>query len=322
MIERESLYWDEFKKRIVETISSLKKNRLPEVRRVAVFITNECNLNCEYCNFERKSEFMNEELFDNIINRFSSKTIIHITGGEPSTVPWLYEYVKKHGESLRFHINSNLFLPAPYNSIKRLKVSLDSCNPEVFNKLVHSKKAFDNVVRNISDASEKTVTSVTYTLTKSNLSDAINFVRFTNKTFPKLYAVTFSIYKGDNKDFVISKDEADLFFKETVPELKKELKGESYYLFNEVMDNASQLVNGIRFPELDLIKTRICYLSLSERTFSPKGEESFCSHLYRDKIKQERNVITPRCYYGCAKKLAKFNTEVFKEVICGGANGI
>ena len=41
MIERESLYWDEFKKRMVETISSLKRTQLPEVRRIAVFVTGQ-----------------------------------------------------------------------------------------------------------------------------------------------------------------------------------------------------------------------------------------------------------------------------------------
>ena len=51
-MEREpgSLYWDDFNRRIKETVVAVKNNTQPPVRRVSIFITNKCNFGCHYCN--------------------------------------------------------------------------------------------------------------------------------------------------------------------------------------------------------------------------------------------------------------------------------
>ena len=53
-----------------------------------------------------------------------------------------------------------------------------------------------------------------------------------------------------------------------------------------------------------------CYLSMSERVISPSGQESFCSHLYRDGIMNTEPNKHEKCKYGCNQRLVKFNEEV------------
>jgi len=195
-----SLYWDDFERRISETVSAVNSKTKPPVRRVAVFITNRCNFRCHYCNVNQNEKTLSEEAFNGIINRYGSGAIIHITGGEPSVVPWLYSYMENR-KDVRFHLNTNAYLAPPKN-IKRLKVSLDTQYKDYFNFLIGVNfNAFDSVVENIRQACKNTVVSITYTLTKENHKDSVEFAKWALKQFPGLYAVFFSVYKGDNKRF-------------------------------------------------------------------------------------------------------------------------
>lgn len=53
-----------------------------------------------------------------------------------------------------------------------------------------------------------------------------------------------------------------------------------------------------------------CYLSMSERVIGPDGEESTCSHLYRDGIKSKEPCKHGVCRYGCNQRLVAFNNVV------------
>ena len=90
--------------RIKETANCINNNLPVPVRRVAVFVTDRCNLKCQYCNLPQHGHTMDETRFDNIINKHK-EAIFHITGGEPSIVKWLYPYLKTHQG--RFHLNTN-----------------------------------------------------------------------------------------------------------------------------------------------------------------------------------------------------------------------
>ena len=102
---RHSLYWDDFNRRIDETVDALNNNRTPTVRRVAVFITNKCNFRCDYCNDPHKKDALSKEDFVNLVEKYGKTAIIHITGGEPSVVPWLYKFIEENGDKYRFHFN-------------------------------------------------------------------------------------------------------------------------------------------------------------------------------------------------------------------------
>ena len=304
---RHSKYWDDFERRINETVNAIKTESNPPVRRVAIFITNMCNFKCHYCNVDQNKQIMTEKIFDDIVKKYGQTAALHITGGEPSIVPWLYHYIDKH-PSIHFNLNSNLFLSPPKN-IKRLKVSLDSQNPIYFNKLVNKKGAFEKVINNIKKAIEYTTVSITCTLTKENYLNSPDFMKWCRNEFPNLYAVFFSVYKGKNDRFQFNKKTADDFFINVKPRLESQMDKESLALLSETIDEKKRIMQGIRFPENYHKK---CFISMSERTIDHTGIEYNCSHLYRDGIKHISNEKNSKCLYGCNRRLIMFNQEVSK----------
>lgn len=299
---RHSKYWDDFERRINETVNSVKFGTPLPIRRVACFITDKCNFRCQYCNGSFKCNELNEKQFNDIVQKYP-QSIIHITGGEPSIVKWLYPYIEK--TKATFHLNTNAYIRPPKN-IKRLKVSLDSYNSKTFNNLV-GVNAFDRVVENIKWASTKTVTSITCLLNKQTYVDTPKFMKWCRITFPDLYAVFFSVYKGNDKRFMFTDKTSDDFFNNIKPLLENEMDPESLALFTETIDNKIRIMQKRRFPE-NIVEP--CYLSMSERVFSPTSVESNCSHLYRDGVCHKTNNKHEKCLYGCNRRLVAFNQEV------------
>ena len=309
---RHSLYWDDFSRRANETVGCIDNGMLPPVRRVAVFITSGCNFKCAYCNVKQRPTTLSKAQFMGIVEKYGNTAILHITGGEPSIVPWLYPLIEEHGDRVRFHLNTNAYLMPPAAHIRRLKVSLDSPNPVEWNRLVGVPGAWSRVVKNIQRASKMTTTSITYTLTRENYRDAPRFIRSTHNLFPDIYALFFSVYKGTNERFVFQDEDIDKFFNHVVPEMKELLDAESLALLCETMGNKQRLIAGVRFPDNNLAEP--CYLSMSERVIAPDGTESFCSHLYRDGIKGTKAIKCAKCLYGCNQRLVDFNNIVSRRL--------
>jgi hypothetical protein len=112
-------------------------------------------------------------------------------------------------------------------------------------------------------------------------------------------------------DFAIDSFVANDFFNNILPELIKELPEESLNLIKETIDEKRRLIQGVRF-EQNLNKPY--YLSMSERVFDPIGNESFCSHLYRDGIVLDLPLKCDKCRYGCNQRLVQFNNEVERRI--------
>jgi MoaA/NifB/PqqE/SkfB family radical SAM enzyme len=301
------LYWDDFELRAKETVDCLAAGKNPPVRRVAVFITEGCNFRCDYCNVKQTPTTLSKKRFEDALAKYGDTAIIHITGGEPSIVPWLYPLIKSCSEKYRFHLNTNAFIMPPAAHVKRLKVSLDSDNEVYWDNLV-GRTAWRRVCQNIQRASEQTVTSITYTLPAENYRDAPRFIQFANVVFPHLYALFFSVYKGTHPRFVFQPKHIDDFFESIVPKMESAMDKESLALFKETIGNKLRLIAGVRFPDNDL--SQPCYLSMSERVISPSGEEFACSHLYRDGIKGIGVRKCGNCLYGCNQRLVDFNNLV------------
>lgn len=305
-----SKYWDDFERRILETVDGITKRKPIPIRRVAVFITNKCNFSCDYCNMSPDGKELSEKKFNKIVGKYGKSAIIHITGGEPSTVKWLYDYIDCSLRT-RFHLNSNLLLKPPKN-IQRLKVSLDTNYPDYFDSLVNFNGAFNKVVTNIKKACEYTTVSITCTLTKENFNNAPYFMAWCKKEFPDLYAVFFSVYKGTNERFKFDSFSANRFFTVIKPQLEKEMDKESYSLLQETIDEKFRIIQGVRFPEnrIDIP----CYISMSERVVDWDGNEAKCSHLFRDGIIQTDSEKHKKCLYGCNRRLVHFNEAVQKGI--------
>jgi MoaA/NifB/PqqE/SkfB family radical SAM enzyme len=306
MIIRHSKYWDNFEQRIFETVKCLKNNQPIPISRVAVFITKKCNFRCAYCNMKFQNSYMKLKTFDDICSRHSD-AILHITGGEPSTVNYLYHFIETHKGN--FHLNTNAFIRPPKN-IKRMKISFDTCDEIYFNNLVNKKYAFNNVCNNIKYSITNSITSLTSVLTKENYKNAPKLMNFCLNNFPGLYAVFFSVYKGTNKRFCFDKQDCDIFFNEIKPKLENEMNEESLNLFNETIDEKFRIMEGKRFPENQ--SNSPCYLSMSERIYNIDGNFSNCSHLFRDGILQIDNIKRDKCLYGCNRRLVEFNMQCEK----------
>jgi len=304
---RHSLYWDDFERRISETVTALNNGNAPPIRRVAVFITDRCNFKCQYCNYRFGKRTLSEDRFRAVLDKYGDNALFHITGGEPSTVPWLYPTLKKLGDKYRFHLNTNAFIYPPAKYVKRLKISLDHYNGEIWDKIV-GRRAFERVVNNIKRASKDAVTSITYTLSKKNYRDSVEFAKFANREFPSLYATFFSVYKGTNPEYAIVDEDIDIFFNEVLPKLEAELPTESLALIHETIDEKKRLIQGERFPSNGACG--LCYISMSERVISPEGKEFTCSHLYRDHIFSTEPIKYRECIYGCNRRLVMFNDMV------------
>jgi sulfatase maturation enzyme AslB (radical SAM superfamily) len=306
---RNSKYWDNFQERADETVSCIQYDKDIPVRRVAVFVTEKCQLKCKYCNHVVSGKEMSEACFDSIIKQYGRDAIIHITGGEPATVKWLYPYLIKYGYDYRFHLNTNALVLPPAKSVKRLKVSLDSHDAAYWNNLV-GKDAFNTVLNHIKASIPDTVVSITYTMTKENYKYIPNFIEFSRKEFPGLYAIFFSVYKGTNERFSFSDTDIDNFFTTIKPMMDYMLDDESKALLNETITEKFRIMQGVRFPENKV--TDKCYLSLSERVFKPDGSMSGCSHLIRDGISITPGDKHKKCIYGCNRRLVAFNEFVEK----------
>jgi MoaA/NifB/PqqE/SkfB family radical SAM enzyme len=304
---RNSLYWDLFEKRIDETVDAIKNGKPVPVRRVAVFVTGACNMKCKYCK-DKSRQTMTQRQLEAAMERHPD-AILHLTGGEPSVVPWLYPFIERHCSERTFHLNSNMAKPAPYHAVRRLKVSLDTDDPRYFAE-VTGRDCFADVVQNIKDAAATTVTSITCTVTRQNITNLQRFAEFCSKQFPGLYAVFFSIYKGSNQDFVIPPRMAREFMETTKPALMGILNAESSALMDETIDEKRRLLQGVRYPENAPVP---CYISLSERVVDAEGE-SACSHLYRDGQRNKPMEKRWNCLYGCNRRLTMFNEEVARRL--------
>ena len=134
------------------------------------------------------------------------------------------------------------------------------------------------------------------------------FIRFSNVTFPDLYALFFSVYKGVNANFAFLPEDIERFFDEIFPEMQKLLPEESLALLNETLNEKRRLIAGVRFPDNKLENP--CYLSMSERVISPTGEEYACSHLFRDNVFHTDSRKHSKCLYGCNQRLVDFNKGI------------
>jgi len=303
---RHSLYWDDFERRATETAACVLANTAPPVRRVAVFLTEKCNFRCTYCNTCFSPKTLGREQFIEVLQEYGRSAIIHITGGEPSVVSWLYPLLENLPDYYRIHLNTNAFITPPSKHIDRLKVSLEGVDDR-WDLMVGKPGAFRTVVANIKEASKHTVTTITFTVSRQTYASVLNFADFCSWQFPDLYAVFFSVYKGEDPEFAMTDEMVNVFFDVYIPILRGRLNEESVALLDETIDEKRRLLQGERF-EQDI--SNLCYLSMSERVIGPDGNLSCCSHLYRDGIKRATCHKHPKCKYGCNQRLVSFNTYV------------
>jgi len=341
----ETKYWDNFSGRKDETIIAVKNNTVPPLRRLSVHITEKCNMFCKYCNEKKKAKTLPIELALKAIREFAEigGGIIHITGGEPTTVSYLRDLATftERFRNIDLHLNSNFLDISNIMDVlyifKRIKVSLDTCNELDFDSTTCVRRSFKNVISNLRYLHDNIildghpVVSITNTVTRKNYKTIPAFLDFYYKNFPAFYAVFFSSYKGRNTEFEFSKDDIEILFNDIVPvmdmKMSKNKDTESKLLFHSSHDKKTFSCCD-RFPENKYTR---CYIQLSEMLIDSIGDIYNCSHLFRDgrgktglnicddhigilhkisKNNQSNIPISDKCLYGCNKKLVSFNEAV------------
>ncbi len=338
-------YWDLFESRIDETVKAVQTNTIPPLRRLSLHITNKCNFNCIYCNEIHSKVELSFDCFKKIINEFSQLGggILHITGGEPSVVTYIDEAIvyASSKKNVTVNLNTNCYRrlkDETYKHISRLKVSLDTWNAEKFNKFAGRANVFQKVTENIKYVNalpNAPVISITYTVNAQNLNDIPTYLEYYYKNL-RVYAMFFSIYKGDNPDLYFKQNDISRLFNVIYPSARqimiKNNDYDSLWLLNNSHGKRTYEQTN-RFPVN--LKTP-CYLTLSELSIYENGEVSHCSHLHRDGViddrfninthslkdilKEKRCVINKvpinsKCLYGCNLKLCKFNTDVSEKLL-------
>lgn len=344
-------YWDDFNRRANETINALRHDQIPPLRRISIHVTNACNFGCKYCNEVHHPMSLSYEMFAKTMKEYSEMGggIVHVTGGEPTVVKNFSDYIREAGkyDNIQFHVNSNFYskiiTPDLFPMIARIKVSLDSADPEYFNSVVNRKQAFEVVTHNldvlhheIECGNTNTVVSLTFTVTKENYKGIPEFLEMYESRWPKFYACFFSSYKGTNPLFVMTPVEVEDFFTNIVPQLDEITTKygdlETLNLFHASHERRTFKTEN-RFPENRKVP---CYLQLSELVIDERGEISNCSHLFRDNVPttgmniadghlrdlfitaKTQHCTTPiniACLYGCNKKLTAFNDIVYQHTV-------
>lgn len=293
----DDVFWDRMQSRAKETIEAFKVNRQPHIIRFAVHITNNCNMNCEFCNDHKGGQTMSREMFSSICHKAGKEGIVHITGGEPMTVPWLEDEIENLHTVTRFALNTNLLIlpkPATMKHVFRIKSSLD--NYEASGKREHWGKQIIDHIRLASESTE--YCSVSFTATHQTALRFRPFIQFCRQQFPRLYSVSASFYKGDNANLKLTQEDVDILF-----DAAYELDDISRQIFID-----THTMQGNYFPNNLIVP---CYLSLTERLYDEKGDEYFCSHLYRDHVKAPGNPgKDPHCVTGCNARFYKYNKEI------------
>ena len=335
-----SNYWDDFQVRVNKTIDCLKEGTMPELDRLTVHLTEQCNFHCEYCNMCFSKKQMDEILAMKIVDEYAQMggKIIHFTGGEPTVVPYFEDicyYAKKKG--LQVSSNTNGFKRVDTTNIDKLKTSFDLADKEEFNRTM-GVCSFDTVVENMkyySESMQDKMLSITAVLNRKTYKSMLELAKFVQENF-KVYNLYYSNYKGDNPDFAFTIDEIDDMFQNYIPkvlEYFKETKNEYSYKQLSLYKPTDFINSSCRFIENETVP---CYIQLSEMTIDSDGNCYNCSHLYRDGVKPKKVInvrekvlsdcfkelkedlngcytcLSEKCLSGCNTNLIGFNKTVQK----------
>jgi len=156
-----------------------------------IAVTSACNLNCSYCNPNRKISFdklMSDKDLLEIIEAGVKSNINQIawTGGEPTVRPNFIKLVKKAKElgikQQRITTNGVIYYKMAEDlklaGINQVDISLDTLDKKEFKKIC-GLDAFDNVMKSINKAVElHPLTKVNTVIFRSNFHTLQDFVDF------------------------------------------------------------------------------------------------------------------------------------------------
>lgn len=180
-----------FKRSFINLIENFYLNSPPRPYLAMVSVTSKCPFNCFYCS---SREFSQGELKEDELVRVLELlkrmgiTMISLTGGEPLLAEYLPFIIKKFSRDFIFHIltsgynlNENYAKELRKAGLFGLAFSLDTFDPEEFNKIRGSSFAFDTAVKGIEiskGAGIYTMVNSVITKEKANFDFLDKFLKF------------------------------------------------------------------------------------------------------------------------------------------------
>lgn len=165
------LIYSDYRQRRIEKLLehfTTKKHELPDCwNRITLFTTFRCNLDCVYCKtirtdqdkpYPAKNKEVDLAQFEKMLNTLLVRPVkhIHFTGGEATLVPDLPAMVAmaaKHNILTSTTTNGaadfSVYEKLVEAGISEIRISLDSHDPQKFDKIVRQKGAYQRITGNI-----------------------------------------------------------------------------------------------------------------------------------------------------------------------------
>ena len=174
-------------------------------------LTYACNNACPHCYNEPERFAMGSlavEDWYRVLDKLASIGVPHVilTGGEPTLLPFLPDLVR-HADGLgqivgmntngRRLAESGLAASLAAAGLNHVQVTLESCIPEVHDRMVATPGAFDETVRGIRAALASGLHTITNTtVTRENRDHVLDIVRFVHELGLSTFAMNGIIYAG------------------------------------------------------------------------------------------------------------------------------
>lgn len=212
-------------------------------KKVYVEITNNCNLNCDFCpHNKREHKFMNFDEFKTILNKLENHTkylYFHILG-EPLLHPNINEFIDYASSKYNINITTNGYLinrVKDNKNIRQINISLQSYTP-------NSNKTLEQYLNDIFDAinelKKTTYISLRMWVLGDNTKEILDYIN--NK-----YNTNIEYYEGYQSTAL--EDNVFLAFNKEFewPNMNKEVISELGYCY-ALKDHIGILVDGTVVP--------------------------------------------------------------------------
>ena len=203
-------------------IKQIREGKYPMPRMLSVWLSQVCNLRCPHCLFKEYNKeagkFIDAEKFIDFIKEIDKLGIEGIElsgGGEPALHPDCYyiaSYIKSRGIKVGMLTNgTRLDNKAILDNFAYIRVSLDACDKETFNKIKQpvNDNVFEEVIENINSLvrdrkSKRPYIGVKVLVSKLNYKTLPNMI-----SFVKSLKVDYLQFKGShNTEFDLDQSEA------------------------------------------------------------------------------------------------------------------
>jgi MoaA/NifB/PqqE/SkfB family radical SAM enzyme len=248
------------------------------VKTLQIFITNRCNLRCKGCFYANQLGFENlsYDYYKSIIKNYPQVSKITLLGGEPAFNPNIKDMVEfNYSNGLKTTIYTNGYKLDSILDIKNTQVRVG----------VHGFKNSEKPIINIPKTNKKF--TIVYMLTKDNLDELNDGVKYIEETYPQVE----DFYLSSIRDIGITGS----FWKDTEDTISNENYSEIVQSF---INNYSGSIKRIHISARGIFKTKYnCSICRFGNIF-PDGSRLSCP-LDIAKDKRNLNILSDhKCMQG------------------------